>query len=116
MTKKIGDKSKVGGVQSTKRTAQVEGTDSISRVGQVKAATGVAGVKRAGAVNAQRMTRAMSVAEREEIFRLINEEAEKLASEGGLSPTRQKMVADAVKMAIDTGLLPSDDDKGNSKA
>ncbi len=115
MTKKIGDK-KVGGVKSTKETTGVEGTDLVSGVGNVKATTAVGGIGRAGAVGSSRLTRTMSLAEREQLFKMINEEADKLAQEGLLPKAKRQAVESAVKMAIDAGLLPSEDeDSGKGK-
>ena len=44
MSDKIGDK-KISGVSSTTKTADVEGTDAVSSVGQVKGTSSVTGVQ-----------------------------------------------------------------------
>lgn len=108
MTKKIGDK-KIGGVQSTDSTGAVEGTDLVGGVAGVKATTGVGGVGGADAVNRRRPTRTMTAAEREQLFHMINEEAEKLFGEGGMSPTQRNVVKKAVRMAVDAGLVDEEE-------
>ena len=107
MTKKIGDK-KVTGVKSTKETSGVEGTEAVSGVADIKATAGVGGVRRTGTVGV-RTTRTMTLAEREELLKLVNEEADKLFADGALPQSRRKAVESAVKMAIDAGLLPEDE-------
>lgn len=108
MTKKIGDK-KIGGVQSTTSTSAVEGTEVVGGVAGVKATSGVGGVEGAGAVNRRRPTRTMSLAEREQLFQMINEEADKLFGEGGMSPTQRNVVKNAVRMAVDAGLVETEE-------
>ena len=94
---------KISGVQSTdsaKRIGSLEGIDSVDRV---KATTAVSGVGQIGAVRKSQGTRIMSAAERDQMFSLIQEEADKLLKD--MPEERKKVVADAVKMAIDVGSL-----------
>jgi hypothetical protein len=113
MTKKIGDK-KIGGIHSATETTAVEGTDIVGGVGGVKATSGVGGVGGIGAVNKRRSTRTMTLAEREQLFQMINEEADKLFGEGGMSPAQQSVVKNAVRMAVDAGLVDEDETKKRS--
>lgn len=114
MTKKIGDK-KVGGVKSAKEAADVEGTEAVTGVGGVQATTGVGGVKGAGAVGKRRATRTMTMAEREQLFRMINEEADKMFNEQGIPAKQREVLANAVKMAVDVGIIPEDEEEPGKK-
>lgn len=114
MTKKIGDK-KVGGVDITRQTGSVKETGTVSQVGSVKATSGVGGVGGVGAIGKRRPTRAMSLQEREELFRMIDEEAEKMLKNGLLPPEKRAAVQSAVKMAVDAGLVDDDSDDSDKK-
>ena len=58
----------------------------------------------------------MSFEERETILRMVQEETQKLIKEGTLPMGKAAVVADAVKMAIDSGLIEKDDGKGKKKS
>jgi hypothetical protein len=111
MTKKIGDKKvtavKTGDVKSTEAADHVKGSGEVGAVGAVKSAGSVSGAGAAGGVggNKRRPTVVMSYAEREQLFKMVSEEATKLFSGSKMSGEKQKLVAEAVKMAIDSGLL-----------
>ena len=104
------DDTKIGGVKSAKVTTGVESTEAVGNVGGVKAATSVGGVGRAGAIGKQRGTRSMSFEEREQLFKMINEEADKMFKNSGMSKDKQQMVAEAVKIAVDSGLIDDEQD------
>jgi hypothetical protein len=114
MTKKSGD-GKIGGVKSsavkpTDNTKEIAGTGAISEVGEVtgvRATSAVAGSTGVGSVGSKRGTRAISFEEREQIFKVVQEEAEKIFGQTGMSESRKKTVTEAVKMAIDAGLIQS---------
>lgn len=110
--KRIGDK-KIGGVKSTTETGAVEGTESVGGVGGVKATAPVSGVKRSGGIGASRLTGSMSAAEREQLFRMITEEADKLAAEGGIPKKRREVVEKAVRMAVEAGIVIEDEPPGS---
>lgn len=107
MPKKPDDK-KVGGVGS--RSTTVRGTESVSEVTKVKATSGIGGVKGAGAIGKRRPTRVMSLAERQELFNLIDEEAEKMFASGALPAEKKQLVQQAVKMAVDSGLMEEEEE------
>ena len=104
------DDTKIGGVKSTKVTTGVESTEAVGTVGGVKATSSIGGVGRAGSIGKQRGTRTMSFEEREQLFKMINEEAEKMFKSSGMSKDKQQMVAEAVKIAVDSGLLEEEQD------
>ena len=111
MTKKIGDK-KLGGVTSTTEASGIQKTEGIGEVKGIQATTGVGGVGKAGAVGKRRSTRVMSLAEREALMNMIGEEAEKMFADGTLSASNKELVTNAVRMAVDAGLVsPEDEEK-----
>lgn len=131
MTKKIGDKKvtavKAGDVKSADSAEQVGATDLVKGSGQVKASGevgAVGAVKSTGGVSStsaasgstgkRRATTVMSFAEREQLFQMVKEEATKMFAGSGMSEEKQKMVAEAVKMAIDTGLLDENNTGDNN--
>lgn len=125
MTKKIGDKKvtgvksgdvKTGDVKSTEAADTVKGSTEVGAVGAVKGAGGVSGASATSAAGGKRRaTVVMSYAEREQLFKMVSEEATKLFGGSKMSSEKQKLVADAVKMAIDSGLLGPEEkaSKGN---
>lgn len=108
MTKKIGKKS-VKGVNSTDQTKVIDDTATVSGVNSVKPTSGISPVERASTTKASRLTRTMTLAEREYLFNLINEEAGKMVNSGELSEKRRDIVTGAVKMAIDSALLDDEE-------
>lgn len=115
MTKKIGDK-KIGGVESTREMTKVEGTEGVSGVEGVKKTSGVSGVGGVQGVSKRRPTRVMSFAEREQLFSMIQEEADKMFANANLSEEQRKVVTDAVKMAVDAGIVGDEDDVSSKKS
>ena len=114
MTKKIGDK-KVTGIKSSEvgsaeEAKGIKGAGEVGAVGAVKGTGAVGATGGAGSIsgNGSRATRVMSYAEREKIFKMVSEEAEKIFAKSKVSGEKQKLVADAVRMAIDSGLVPPD--------
>lgn len=108
MNGKIGDK-KIGGVNTTRETSQV---DRAQEVGGVEETRAIGQVRGAGSVgDRRRPTRVMTAEEREKFFKMVDEEADRLFGSNALSPKRRELVKQAVKMAVDSGLLPEDDDK-----
>lgn len=103
MTDKIGDKKKIGSVQSTGEAGKVQGADTVTSVDKVKATASVGGVGGVGGISKRNPTRVMSAAERDQIFQMINEEAEKLFA--NMPEEKRKVVTEAVKMAVDSGII-----------
>ncbi len=106
MTDKIGKKKKIGTVQSTERTTEVESTGAVSGVDAVKPTSGVGAVGKAQGIGKRGPTRIMSMAERAELMRLVEEEAEKMFPGASMNPERKRAVVEAVKMAVDSGIAP----------
>ena len=108
---KKSDDGKIGAIKGTGSTGNVQGADSVGVVGGIKPTSSVGAVKGAGGVGKRRATRIMSGAERENLMRLINEEAEKLFEGSDMSPEKKEVLKSAVKMAVDAGIVTEDDSK-----
>ena len=102
MAKKPGDK-RVGEISGATQAKGVQSTENISGVEGVKPTGEVGAIQGVSGSGKRRPTRTMTLAEREELFRIIGEEADKV-----LPPKQRELVKNAVKMAVDAGLLPDD--------
>ena len=116
MTKK-GRDNKLGGVKSTTLTTGVLGpdsihsTESVSGVKSVAPASSVGGVQGAASIGKRRPTRAMTIEERQQLLAAINEEAEKMFSSGVLPASKKDVITQAVKMAVNAGLIEDQEDE-----
>ena len=106
---KIGKKG-VGRVSSTQRTKELEQTAPVDSVAEVQKAGAVGKVDGAQGAGKRRATRVMTLAEREELFSMVSEEAKKLFPEGAMPDEQREIIEGAVKMAIDSGLLPEEEE------
>ncbi len=107
MVKKIGDK-KVGGIDPTQGADSVAKTTGVSGVDAVKPTSAVGSATNVSGVRARKATRMMSMAEREELFKMVSEEAEKLFPPGTIAKHRKEVIEGAVKMAIDASIADED--------
>lgn len=109
MVKKIGDK-KIGGVKNDPSASKVE---DASRVGGIKNVSQIGQVGKTGSVGSigrRRATRAITLEEREQLLRLINEVGEELfGGPNGLSAEKRDIIESAARMAIDSGLMSKED-------
>lgn len=83
-------------------------TKSVDQVSKVKEVSRVSGVKGTEKIALRRATTIMTSAEREKFFKMIEEEADKLANEGVIPKNEKDLVSKAVKMAIDSGIIDED--------
>lgn len=90
---------KIKGISKTKAVDQVTKVDEVTKV---------SGVKGADKIAMRRATTIMTSAEREKFFKMIEEEADKLADEGVIPKKQKNIVSKAVKMAIDSGIIDED--------
>lgn len=98
-------KGKIGGVKGTGGARGIEKASQVSEVQEVKKTEGVSGPVGTGAVGRRKLTRTMSAAERDALFEMIDEEAEKLFGKSGLSQETREVVQQAVKMAVDAATV-----------
>ena len=97
------DDKKIREVSRTDVTKQIKETTAVGSVDEVKPTSGVSEVKGLSGIRRRSATRTMSQAEREALFRMINEEADKIFSGTGISPEKKEALTQAVKIAVDIG-------------
>lgn len=102
-------KDKIGKVGKSDQLKGVQKTENVSEVEQVKKTSGVSGVGRT-LEGTRRPTRTMTVAEREKLFGMIQEEAEKLFKDSGLPAAQREVIENAVKIAVDSALVDDSDE------
>ncbi len=103
MVKKIGDK-KIGRVNPADVTREVEQTHGVTDVGSVKAPGRVKGTGPLSGSGKRKATKVMTLAEREELFKMVSEEAKRIFPQGTLPEHKRELIEGAVKMAIDSVL------------
>lgn len=113
--KKGGDDKKIGKISGSSGPKDIERAESVKGIKEVAPASGVGRVTGAGPIGKNRPTRIMSLAEREELLRMIDQEADKLFEGSGISSAKKRVIAEAVKMAIDSGLVAEEDEGKTGK-
>ena len=105
MVKKIGGikTSGAGPVQPT----QASEASKVGGVGQVGATTEQARVGRV-----RRPTRPMTAAERDHLFNLIHEEADKMFGANGLPESQRNTLENAVRMTVDASIVEEGEEEG----
>ena len=110
MAKKIGKKKSIKGVDTTKATKNVDEASAISEIGGIKALSGVGKVAKSGVIQRSQITQNISASERDKLFRMINEETDKLCNDGTISPKSREVVENAVKMVVDAAIIDDEED------
>lgn len=109
MVKKVGGTSRSSGtsgalpVQATKTVESAK----VGSVEQVRGAERKEGVKSAAGSS----IRALTPEQQEQIFQLIDEEADKMFADSGVPAKKKEKVKDAVKMAIEAGIIRDEPEK-----
>ena len=101
-------KGKVGGVKGTDTTKNIEKATGVSEVQEVKKTEAVSGPTQTGQVGRRKLTRTMTAKERDALFSMIDEEAEKLFGNSGMDDETKEVARNAVRMVVDAA--PVDDD------
>ena len=91
MVKKIGD-NKIGRVDASDVASEVKSAGTVQGVDPVRPTGAVERTNSVGGVNKRRATRVMTLAEREELFKLVSEEAERMFPEGTLPAQKRKLI------------------------
>ncbi|MCI5064800.1 hypothetical protein MRY87_03640 [bacterium] len=102
-------KSGVSGVKRTRKSAAISQVDALEEVTKVKKAGGVSRSSRSGLDG--NTTQKMSFADREKLLSMVGEEAKKLFGKSKLPADQQKVIEEAVKMAIDSALVPESEEE-----
>ena len=115
MTDKKSGPGKIGRIESTDRTTGVKGAEAVGEVDAVKATGAVGAVTRAGAVKGRSAVNAITPGRRDELYRLIQEEAEKIFAASKTKGKRKEEVIKAVKMAVDMGMAANQEEDAAGK-
>lgn len=99
-------KKKVGDVNRTQNLSHIQKSESIREIKQTGKITGVGSVSGGN----RRPTRVMSAREREELFKMVEEEAEKIFAASGVSKEQREAIELAVKKTIDAAVIEEDGD------
>ena len=105
------DGKKTGKLKGTAGTGGVDDSQDVSGVGKASATGKVSKVGATGSDGVRRPTRTMTLAEREELFSIINEEAQKIFKNSDLPDEQREVVVRAVEMAVDSALIDGGDDE-----
>lgn len=98
---------KIGGPKGPKvHSSTAVSTTKVDSVKSVSKTSGVSGATAIGSAGGK-----ISPAQREAIFGIVHEEADKLFKSGAIAPEKRKLVEDAVKMAIESGILEETEDE-----
>ncbi|MCB0345635.1 MAG: hypothetical protein KDD66_10995 [Bdellovibrionales bacterium] len=90
-------------------TGKVESTKAV-QTGKVSDVSDVRGAeKQAKSSRVRRPTRPMTAEEREHLFKLIHEEADKMFGANGLPQSQRATVENAVKQTVDASIVEDDD-------
>jgi len=106
MVKKVTGK---GG--KTSSTSGVQGPKSVQTTGVKDVEGAKATEKKQAASRVRRPTRPMTADEREHLFKLIHEEADKLFGPNGLPESQRNQVENAVRMTIDASISEEEEEK-----
>ena len=107
---------KISGSTPTRPTDSTSGVKSTgvtqtNKVGQVGTVNSKSGIGRA-----RQSTRPLTAEERAHLMSLVDEEADKLFGEHGISDSRRAVVTGSVKMTLQAGLLGEDEDDEDKKS
>jgi hypothetical protein len=105
------DEAKIGGIKGTQASSAIKRTAEVEQVQRTEKTAAVDKISGVGLSSNRKKTTMMTAAEREELFKLIEEEAKSLL--GDAPDSQREAVTESVKMAIDAGILDEEEDKLN---
>jgi hypothetical protein len=111
MTRKK-DNDGIKRISGTGSTKGVQRTEGVSEVDKVEKTSGVKKVSGVSKVSETSKVSAIRFEQRDKLFSMISEEAQKLAAQGIIPKSQREVVEKAVQMVIDAALL--DDSADNS--
>ena len=100
------DDKKIGKINQTTNIKDIQKTEAVQDIRKTTAVTGVSGVGN----NPRKGTRVMTAEEREALFAMVSEEAEKLFGKSDITPTQREILEEAVKMTIDASIVEEEKD------
>jgi 3-oxoacyl-(acyl-carrier-protein) synthase len=102
-------KKKIGKVDNSKTVKRVDTTEAVEKTSGVGGVQSVTRVEKAGSITSA--GRIVSEKERQRLLRMVEEEAEDLLNDSGLSKKKKDIIKDAVAIAIDSGLIVKERDE-----
>lgn len=99
------ENKKIGKIDQTRKSKSVSQVDSVGEIDRVKKADAVKGVKQTSQTAATSQTRAMTMAEREKLLTMVDDEAKKLFGNSKIPAKQKAIIEQAVKMAIDAAIV-----------
>ena len=88
---------KIDGANKTKKTSSVESSTEVSSVNKTS------GVSKTNKTEFRAPTREITPELKKQLFQILEDEADKLLSDEGISDKRKSRVKNALKMVIDVG-------------
>ena len=88
---------KIDGSNKTKKTSSVESSTEVNSVNKTS------GVSKTNKTEFRAPTREITPELKKQLFQILEDEADKLLSDEGISDKRKSRVKNALKMAIDAG-------------
>ena len=108
------DKKGVGGVERAQKSSAIKQVDAVEEVTKVQKTERVGKTRASSGVGAT--SQQMDLKDRDKLLGMVDEEAEKLFANSKLPPDQKKVIREAVKMAIDSSLIPEEEDEGKSES
>lgn len=91
-------------------------SSKIKNIQNVDKASGVKKVSGVKAAKTEKATGVLTAQEREKIFKMVDSEAAKLFGEGKIPAKNKETVIEAVKMAINSGIIDDSDDESEESS
>ena len=98
-----------GGARGAQKTGAVEGIEEVQKATATGKVKGVERAQKSGA------NKPMTLAEREELLKMISQEADKLFGKSGVPNEQREVVEEAVKMAVDSVLVDEEEENKTNK-
>jgi hypothetical protein len=111
-TGKVGGKGKISSLDKAREAQEVHKTSGVEQVSGVQKAGGVGGVSATRATGLS--GKALTIADKQRIHLLVEEEAEKMFSDK-VPSQKKELLKEAVKRAIESGLIDEGELAGEKK-
>jgi len=107
------DSDEIKRVSASDSTKRVKATDSVSEIDKVQGASSVKGVSGVSRVKQASGVSSIRFDQREKLFSIAREEAQKLVAQGIIPQSQREVVERSVQMVIDAALLDPQDDRSS---
>lgn len=103
------DDDKIGGVKNLKEADAIKKAQAVGEVSEVEKTQATDKVVKVRGAKTK-TTRVISAKEREKLFSMINEEADKMFESGALPKGQKEVVTSAVKQVIDASIIDDEEE------